>query len=43
MKALILAAFVAFSLGASASAADPGPIAYQTPSHNYHQNNWMSS
>lgn len=41
MKALILASFVAFGLVAGVARADE-IYAYQTPAHNYYQNNWMN-
>jgi hypothetical protein len=42
MKALILAALVALGLGVGTARAATDLFAYQTPSHNYHQNNWMN-
>jgi hypothetical protein len=41
MKTLIRAAFTVLSLGIAAAQAQPSH--YNTPSHNYYQNNWMAS
>jgi hypothetical protein len=40
MKAIILAAVVALGLDVGGANAQSQP--YQTPAHNYYQNNWMS-
>jgi len=42
MKALILAALVAFGLGVGTAGAATDLFAYQAPAHNYYQNNWMN-
>jgi hypothetical protein len=41
MKPLMLAAVVAFGLGMGLSQGYAATLAYQTPAHNYYQNNWM--
>jgi hypothetical protein len=42
MKTLILVAVVAFGLVAGLSQVYAETLAYQTPAHNYYQNNWMN-
>jgi hypothetical protein len=41
MKAVVLAAVVVFGLVAGLSQGSAETLAYQTPAHNYYQNNWM--